>query len=77
MNMNSIYIMFIAICIAGGLYQFYPVFVMQYIDTIVVAFAALAYLLFVRPWLKAKLTTPKNDQTIPPNNQSDNTEKKG
>lgn len=60
MKVANLYLMFTAACIAGGVYLFHPEFVMQYLDTFVVGFAALAYFLFIRPWLKRKLAVDKN-----------------
>lgn len=61
MKMTNVYLMFSAVCIAGGIYFFYPDFIMKYLDTVVVVFAALAYFLFLRPYLKQKLAVKKED----------------
>ncbi|WP_290923159.1 hypothetical protein [Halodesulfovibrio sp.] len=61
MKMTNVYLMFSAVCIAGGIYFFYPDVITKYLDTVVVAFAALAYFLFIRPWLKQKLAVKKED----------------
>ncbi|SIN79004.1 hypothetical protein [Halodesulfovibrio marinisediminis] len=53
-KMTSVYLMFTALCVAGGVYFFHPELVRQYYDTVVVLFAALTYFLFIRPWLKEK-----------------------
>lgn len=63
MKVANLYLMFTAACIAGGIYLFHPEFVMQYLDTFVVGFAALAYFLFLRPWMKKKLTGNKAKRT--------------
>ncbi len=60
MKVANLYLMFTAACIAGGVYLFHPEFVVQYLDTFVVGFAALAYFLFLRPWLKQKLVVKKS-----------------
>lgn len=53
-KMTGVYLMFTAVCIAGGVYFFHPELVRKYYDTVVVLFAALMYFLFIRPWLKQK-----------------------
>jgi hypothetical protein len=60
MKVANLYLMFTAACIAGGVYLFHPEFVVQYLDTFVVGFAALAYFLFLRPLLKQKLVVKKS-----------------
>ena len=60
--MSKTMIMLAAACVAGAAYFINPAFMKKYFDTVLVGFAGMAYIFFVRPWLKSKIL-PKEDKS--------------
>ncbi|MCG8529332.1 MAG: hypothetical protein MI749_01580 [Desulfovibrionales bacterium] len=53
--MNKEMILLAAALGTGAVYALKPDFFMAYYDTFIVGFAGLAYVFYVRPWIKAML----------------------